>query len=72
LPGGGTQLSPAAIEALDARWSSCWNPSDVAHHLTGTATRWYVVAGWALDLFHGRQTREDGDIEIADPHRRLP
>jgi hypothetical protein len=26
-----------------------------------------VAAGWALDLFRGRQTREHGDIEIAIP-----
>jgi hypothetical protein len=26
-----------------------------------------VAAGWALDLFLGRQTREHGDIEIAVP-----
>jgi hypothetical protein len=27
-----------------------------------------VAAGWALDLFRGRQTREHGDVEIAIPH----
>jgi hypothetical protein len=26
-----------------------------------------VAAGWALDLFRGRQTREHGDLEIAVP-----
>jgi hypothetical protein len=72
LPGGGIQLSPAEIEALDARWSSCWTPSDVAQHLTGIATPWYVAAGWALDLFRGTQTREHGDIEIAIPAARFP
>ena len=25
---------------------------------------WYVLAGWALDLFHGRQTRDHDDLEI--------
>jgi Aminoglycoside-2''-adenylyltransferase len=62
LPGGGIELSPAAIEALGARWSSCWTPRDVARHLAGIAAPWYVAAGWALDLFRGRQTREHGDI----------
>jgi hypothetical protein len=71
LPGG-IQLSPAEIDALGGRWSSCWIPSEVAHHLTGIATPWYVAAGWALDLFRGRQTREHGDIEIAIPAARFP
>jgi hypothetical protein len=31
-----------------------------------------VAAGWALDLFHGRQTREHGDIEIAIPAASFP
>ena len=56
LPGGGIELSPAEIEALGARWSSCWTPSEVAHVLTGIAAPWYVAAGWALDLFRGAQT----------------
>lgn len=67
LPAGGHQLSPAEIDALGARWSSCWTPRQVAHRLSGTATPWCVAAGWALDLFRGKQTREHGDIEIAIP-----
>jgi hypothetical protein len=67
LPTGGHLLSPAEIDALDARWSSCWTPDQVTHHLSGAATPWCVAAGWALDLFRGRQTREHGDIEIAVP-----
>ena len=65
-------MSPADIEALDARWSLSWTPSEVAQHLAGTAVPWYVAAGWALDLFRGRQTREHGDIEIAIPAARFP
>jgi hypothetical protein len=72
LPGGGIQLSPAEIDALGARWSFCWIPSEVAYHLTGAAARWYVAAGWALDLFRGTQTREHGDIEIAIPAASFP
>jgi hypothetical protein len=72
LPSGGIELSPAEIEALDARWSSSWTPSEVARHLAGIATPWYVAAGWALDLFRGRQTREHGDIEIAIPAASFP
>ena len=67
MPGGGIELSPADIEALDARWSSCWTPGQVAQHLAGISAPWCVAAGWALDLFRGTQTREHGDIEIAIP-----
>jgi hypothetical protein len=72
LPDGGIELSPSEIEALDARWSSSWTPIEVARHLTGIATRWCVAAGWALDLFRGRQTRAHGDIEIAIPAAGFP
>jgi hypothetical protein len=72
LPGGGVELSAAEIEGLDARWSSCWTPSEVARHLAGIAAPWCVAAGWALDLFLGRQTREHGDIEIAIPAASFP
>ncbi|MFJ2176174.1 nucleotidyltransferase domain-containing protein [Streptomyces sp. NPDC087851] len=72
LPSGGTELSPDEIEALHARWSSCWTPSEVARRLAGIGTPWYVAAGWALDLFRGRQTRAHGDIEIAIPAASFP
>jgi hypothetical protein len=72
LPGRGIELSPAEIEALDARWSSSWTPSEVARHLAGVAAPWCVAAGWALDLFRGRQTRAHGDIEIAIPAAGFP
>ncbi|MFD0273526.1 nucleotidyltransferase domain-containing protein [Kitasatospora sp. NPDC127111] len=72
LPSGGIELSPDEIEALHARWSSCWTPSVVAEQLAGIGTPWYVAAGWALDLFRGRQTRAHGDIEIAIPAASFP
>ncbi|MFF0591460.1 nucleotidyltransferase domain-containing protein [Streptomyces sp. NPDC003781] len=72
LPGGGIELSPAEIDSLHLRWSSCWAPSKVAQQLAGIGTPWYVAAGWALDLFRGRQTRAHGDIEIAIPAASFP
>jgi hypothetical protein len=72
VPGGGIQLSPAEIEALDARWSSSWTPGEVAQRLADVAAPWCVAAGWALDLFRGRPTREHGDIEIAIPAAAFP
>jgi hypothetical protein len=72
LPAGGIQLSPAEIDALPARWSSCWTPAEVARRQAGIAAPWCVAAGWALDLFRGRQTREHGDVEIAVPAAHFP
>ncbi|MGW1354847.1 nucleotidyltransferase domain-containing protein [Streptomyces sp. NPDC002409] len=72
LPGGGIELSPDEIEALQTRWSFCWTPSEVAQRLAGISTPWYVAAGWALDLFRGRPTRTHGDIEIAIPAASFP
>ncbi|HTZ29843.1 MAG TPA: hypothetical protein VMC83_37955 [Streptosporangiaceae bacterium] len=71
-PGGGVKLSPTEIAGLDARWSSCWTPGEVARRLAGLPAPWCVAAGWALDLFRGVQTREHGDIEIAIPAAHFP
>ncbi len=56
----------ASFEPDLSAWDA-WHPSDVARHLAGVEVPWYVTAGWALDLFHGRQTRDHEDIEIAVP-----
>ncbi|MBC3840222.1 hypothetical protein GXW82_08535 [Streptacidiphilus sp. 4-A2] len=72
LPDGGAELSAAEIEALDARWSSAWTPGEVARRLVGLDAPWCVAAGWALDLFRGRQTRAHGDIEVAVPAAGFP
>jgi hypothetical protein len=50
----------------DVAWEP-WTPDDVMTRLSSTNTRWYVVAGWALDLFIGHQTRPHDDIEIGVP-----
>ncbi|MFI1683146.1 nucleotidyltransferase domain-containing protein [Streptomyces sp. NPDC020607] len=72
LPNGGIKLSPAELDALDARWSSCWTPDEVAQRLAGVTAPWCIAAGWALDLFRGTQMREHGDIEIAVPAAEFP
>ena len=72
LPGGGIELSPDQIDDLHARWSCSWTPNEVAQQLAGIRMPWYVAAGWALDLFLGRQTRLHGDIEIAVPDASFP
>jgi hypothetical protein len=55
---------------LDA-WEA-WSPSEAARRLSALTGPWYVAAGWALDLFLGRQTREHDDLEIGIPAQRLP
>jgi len=50
----------------DVPWEP-WTPEEVALRLANVSTRWYVVAGWALDLFRDRVTRPHEDIEIGVP-----
>lgn len=50
----------------DAPWAA-WTPAEVAARLRGVRARWYVVAGWAVDLFLERSTRPHQDLEIATP-----
>jgi hypothetical protein len=64
---GRVDLSPADVEALDERWARAWTPPEIARRLAGADVPWYVAAGWALDLFLGRQTRRHGDLEIGIP-----
>ena len=72
LPDGGLRLSEAEIDALPDRWLSAWTPSEIAQRLAGVTAPWCVAAGWALDLFRGKQTRDHGDLEIAVPFDRFP
>ncbi len=41
-----------------------WTPEEAAARLDGVGVAWCVVAGWAVDLFLGEQTREHEDLEI--------
>ncbi|MCX8995665.1 amino acid transporter [Rhizobiaceae bacterium BDR2-2] len=45
-------------------WSP-WSPSELQVRLEGMGEDWYIVGGWALDLWHGRQTREHEDLEFS-------
>lgn len=49
-----------------------WSPREAADRLSGVSAPWYVAAGWALDLFLGRETREHDDLEIGVPAHRFP
>lgn len=44
-------------------WSA-WHPSELARRLSGIARPWCIAGGWALDLWHGRQTRDHEDLEF--------
>jgi Aminoglycoside-2''-adenylyltransferase len=54
-----------------SRWDP-WNPAEVARRLASVDAPWYVAAGWAIDLFLGRETRPHEDIEIAVPEEKFP
>jgi hypothetical protein len=60
----------AAELDLDA-WDA-WHPAEAARRLAGVDLPWAVIAGWSLDLFRGRQTREHGDLEIGLPANGFP
>ncbi|GAA3145448.1 nucleotidyltransferase domain-containing protein [Kribbella aluminosa] len=57
---------PVDLDWGPETWDA-WHPQTIAGLLAGTSARWWVVGGWALDLFQGRQTREHEDLEIATP-----
>ncbi|MFC7547510.1 GNAT family N-acetyltransferase [Plantactinospora sp. GCM10030261] len=52
------------------RWDA-WDPRNVAGLLAGVDATWWVAGGWALDLWHGEQTRPHEDLEIAVPRERF-
>jgi Aminoglycoside-2''-adenylyltransferase len=55
----------SAPPPVDA-WSA-WTPAEVASRLSGVDAPWYVVGGWAIDLWLGGETRPHHDVEIAVP-----
>jgi hypothetical protein len=60
MPVGGEPVT------VDAPWAA-WTPQEAADRLRASGARWYVVAGWAVDLFLGEETRHHEDLEIATP-----
>jgi hypothetical protein len=51
-----------AVLAHDA-WCA-WHPTELGRRLSGIAQPWCIAGGWALDLWHGHQTRDHEDLEF--------
>ncbi|WP_333831013.1 amino acid transporter [Pararhodobacter sp.] len=45
-------------------WNA-WSPDELHARLGHWKSEWYVVGGWALDLWHDHQTRAHEDLEFA-------
>jgi hypothetical protein len=54
-----------------SEWDA-WHPAEVARRLEGVDVPWAVAAGWSLDLFRGRHTRDHEDLEIGVPAHGFP
>jgi hypothetical protein len=61
----------AFVHPDDAEWEA-WTPAEAARRLQGIDVPWRVSAGWAIDLFLGRERREHDDLELAVPATRFP
>jgi hypothetical protein len=42
-----------------------WSPDELFARLDGSGLDWYIVGGWALDLWHARPTRTHEDLEFS-------
>ncbi|WP_018184382.1 nucleotidyltransferase domain-containing protein [Kaistia granuli] len=63
-------MTSPAVPDHDA-WSP-WHPAELGRRLRGIDRPWCIVGGWALDLWHGHQTREHEDLEFTVLRDDLP
>ncbi|UPA26217.1 amino acid transporter [Shinella oryzae] len=49
-----------------------WHPQELARRVSCVRRPWCVVGGWALDLWHGAETRPHEDIEFTVLRAQLP
>jgi len=49
-----------------------WTPEEAHRRLKDSTVDWHVAAGWAIDLYLGRQTREHEDLEVAIDRADFP
>jgi hypothetical protein len=54
------------VTDVEYPWQA-WTPAEITARLDGVAIPWCVTAGWAVDVFLGRPTRDHDDLEIAIP-----
>ncbi len=53
------------LQAMLAHDAWCaWHPTELGRRLSGIARPWCIAGGWALDLWHGHQTRDHEDLEF--------
>lgn len=52
-------MRPPGDEAWDA-----WSPHELRRRLREATLPWYIAGGWALDVWHGTQTRPHEDLEF--------
>ena len=52
-------MSPLDEDAWDA-----WSPHELSQRLRDAILPWYVAGGWALELWHEKQTREHEYLEF--------
>lgn len=62
-----TRNDGPGMEAWEA-----WTPAEAAERLAAAGVVWWVVGGWAVDLFLGEQTRPHEDLEIALSRHDFP
>ncbi|MGU3422952.1 nucleotidyltransferase domain-containing protein [Methylobacterium sp. D54C] len=56
-------MNPPDENAWDA-----WLPHELGQRLREVIVPWYVAGGWALDIWHGEQTRAHEDLEFVALH----
>ena len=69
-PLAATRLNP--LMHWDAADWRPFRPEEAARRFAGLDVPWAVAAGWAIDLFVGRERREHEDLEVAIPGEALP
>lgn len=52
------------MSTIDHDAWDAWHPEELVQRLNGVRKPWCIVGGWALDLWHGRQTRDHADLEF--------
>jgi hypothetical protein len=69
--GGYGRRGSVAVVVPDIDAWEPWHPEVFGERLAGLWVPWCIAAGWALDLFRGRQTRDHHDVEIAVPRAKF-